>query len=45
MNYFFGFDTKLAENVDWFFNLNHLFLILFVATFIVTATAVFFYNL
>lgn len=31
MNYFFGFDNKLTNNIDWFFNLNHLFLILFVA--------------
>lgn len=35
MNYFFGFETKLAEEIDWFFNANHLFLLLFVAGFIV----------
>ena len=35
MNYFFGFDNTLSNNIDWFFNLNHLFLILFVAGFVV----------
>lgn len=35
MNYFFGFETKLAEEADWFFNLNHLLLLLFVAGFVV----------
>ena len=35
MNYFFGFDTKLAAETDWFFNLNHLFLLLWVAGFVV----------
>lgn len=35
MNYFFGFDTKLAQNIDWFFNINHFMLILWVAGFVV----------
>lgn len=29
MNYFFGFNTDLANNIDWMFNLNHIFLLLF----------------
>ena len=35
MNYFFGFETKLANETDWFFNVNHLLLLLFVAGFVV----------
>lgn len=35
MNFFFGFDVRLKEAIDWFFNLNHLFLLLWVAGFIV----------
>src|SRR5574344_1511546 len=30
MDYFFGYDTYLSKEVDWMFNSNHLFLILFV---------------
>ena len=35
MDYFFGFDSNLAQDIDWFFNINHLFLILWVVGFIV----------
>lgn len=35
MNYFFGFDVALASNIDWRFNINHLFLALFVILVIV----------
>lgn len=35
MNYFFGFENTLSQNIDWFFNLNHLFLICFVALFVI----------
>ena len=41
MDYFFGFDTKLASKVDWFFNANHLFLLLWVAGFIVACCFLF----
>ena len=41
MNYFFGFDNKLANNIDWFFNANHLFLILFVALVVVANLFIF----
>ena len=41
MNYFFGFDTFLDGEMDWFFNLNHLFLILWVAGFIVLCSFLF----
>lgn len=34
MNYFFGFETKLGAETDWFFNANHLFLLLWVAGFV-----------
>ena len=36
MNYFFGFQNRLAQTMDWFFNFNHLFLILFVASLIIS---------
>ncbi len=36
MNYFFGFDNVLQQDVDWFFNINHFLLILMVAAFIVS---------
>ena len=35
MNYFFDFDNIITNKVDWFFNINHLMLILGIATFIV----------
>ena len=41
MNYFFGFNNYLSESVDWFFNLNHLMLILMIATFIVACCFIF----
>ena len=41
MNYFFGFDNKLANNIDWFFNTNHLFLILFVALVVISSLFIF----
>lgn len=41
MNYFFGFDIKLAQNVDWFFNVNHLFLLFWVIGFIVVGCFLF----
>lgn len=41
MNYFFGFDNTLTQNIDWFFNLNHLFLICFVALFVVSCLFIF----
>lgn len=34
MNYFFGYNSKIAQEIDWFFNINHLFLILFVGGFV-----------
>ena len=34
MNYFFGFETKLATETDWMFNGNHVFLLLWVAGFV-----------
>ena len=41
MNYFFGYETKLAQGIDWFFNVNHLMLILFIAGFIVLCSFLF----
>lgn len=35
MDYFFGFDNTLSQSIDWFFNLNHFFLLCFVAAFVV----------
>lgn len=35
MNYFFDFNNVLTHNIDWFFNTNHLLLVLGIATFIV----------
>ena len=35
MNYFWDFDVQLKDKIDWMFNVNHLFLISFVAIFIV----------
>lgn len=35
MDYFFGFDNYLTQNVDWFYNFNHFILIVMVAAFIV----------
>ena len=40
-NYFFGFNNTLSSNIDWFFNLNHLFLICFVALFVVVCCFLF----
>lgn len=34
MDYFFGFDNYLSQNIDWFFNFNHFMLIIMVAAFI-----------
>lgn len=34
MNYFFGFETKLSTETDWFFNGNHILLLLWVALFV-----------
>lgn len=34
MDYFFGFDNYLSQNIDWFFNFNHFMLIIMVAVFI-----------
>lgn len=36
MNYIFGFENTLNQKIDWFFNLNHLFLIFFVTVFVVS---------
>ena len=41
MNYFFGFENKLANSIDWFFNANHLFLIAFVALVVVSCLFIF----
>ena len=41
MNYFFGFDNKLANSIDWFFNANHLFLIAFVALVVTSCLFIF----
>ena len=41
MSYFFDFNTKLATEVDWFFNLNHLFLLLWVVGFIIVCCFLF----
>ena len=41
MNYFFGFESKLAQPIDWFFNSNHLMLLLWVAGFIVACCFLF----
>lgn len=35
MDYFFGFDNYLSQNIDWFYNFNHFILIVMVAAFIV----------
>lgn len=35
MDYFFGYDVYLRDKIDWFFNLNHLFLICFVSVIII----------
>ena len=40
-SYFFGFDNTLSGSIDWFFNLNHLFLICFVALFVVVCCFLF----
>ncbi len=39
--YLFGFDSYLPQEVDYMFNLNHLFLILGIVAFITTLTLVF----
>ncbi len=36
MDYFFGFDNFLQNNIDWFYNINHFLLILMIAIFIVS---------
>ena len=36
MNYFWGYEVKLQDKIDWMFNINHLFLLAFVALFITT---------
>lgn len=41
MDYFWSFDVKLAENVDWLFTINHLWLVLLVASIISIAFCVF----
>ncbi|MGN0787720.1 MAG: hypothetical protein ACI4L6_01465 [Candidatus Onthoplasma sp.] len=41
MNYFFGFNNRLANNIDWFFNANHLFLIAFVSLIVVSCLFMF----
>ena len=38
MNYFFGYENKLSNSIDWFFNFNHLFLIIFVSLFVLMCT-------
>ena len=36
MDYFFGYENKLNNEIDWMFNSNHLFLIIFVALIIIS---------
>lgn len=36
MDYFFGFDNFLQNDIDWFYNINHFLLILMIAIFIVS---------